>query len=455
MTVLVGLMSGTSLDGISAAIVRFNEAAEIPPGGAMDGGAVTPELLAFVSRPYSVQQRDRLAAALTSASPQEYARLDFDLGAWLGDAAVAVMAEAGVARTDIAAIASHGHTVWHDPPRATWQMGNASVIAERTGVAVISDFRSRDIAAGGQGAPLVTIADAMLFSSPDAWRVTLNLGGIANVQLVPPGGALAGVRAFDTGPGVSVIDAVVRALVPALQYDVDGALAQRGTAVTAVVEELLGAPFFSAPPPKSTGRELFTAAYVASLITRCRAAKAGCSSEDIIATATVLTARSVALALEKFVPEPVDEILVSGGGAKNAALLEAIRAEVERAAERTGSQAPKIAPFESVFFDGEAKEAVAFAFLGWLHLRGRAGNVPNATGARGPRILGSFTPAWHTHRSWFRRCAGAQSTDSRIAGARSTRRCRRESAGSSCLAVRAQPPPSWRPNCMRGRQSRC
>ena len=388
MTVLVGLMSGTSLDGISAAVVRFREA-----GAATESGRVVPELLAFVSRPYAAAQRDRLTAALTGVPPQEYARLDFDLGAWLADAAVAAIAEAGIARTEIAAICSHGHTVWHDPPRATWQMGNSAVIAERTGIAVISDLRSRDVAAGGQGAPLVTIADAMLFSAPDTWRVMLNVGGIANVQLIPPGGELRSTRAFDTGPGVSVIDAVVRTLVPALQYDADGTLARRGTPIATVVDQLLVAPFFRAPPPKSTGRELFTSEYVAQFMASCRAAKRGCSDEDIIATASLLTARSVALALEKFVPEPVSELLVSGGGAKNPALFDAIRVEVGHAAARAGSREPAVAPFESVFFDGEAKEAVAFAFLGWLHLERRPGNVPNATGARGPRILGSYTPA--------------------------------------------------------------
>jgi anhydro-N-acetylmuramic acid kinase len=373
-------MSGTSLDGISAAVVRFRESSV-----AADGGRVVPELLAFVSRPYDAAQRDRVAAALTGASPEEYSRLDFDLGAWLADGAVAAIAEGGVARSDIAAICSHGHTVWHDPPRSTWQIGNAAVIAERTGIAVISDFRSRDIAAGGQGAPLVTIADAMLFSAPAKWRATLNLGGIANVQLIPPGGELASVRAFDTGPGVTVIDAVVRTLVPGLQYDADGALARRGTPVAVVVDELLRAPYFSAPPPKSTGRELFTASYVAMLVDACRAARPACSNEDIVATATSLTARSVALAFEKFIPEPVDELLLAGGGARNPALFDAIRTEAGRVAA--------VASFESVFFDGDAKEAVAFAFLGWLHLERRPGNVPNATGARGPRILGSYTPA--------------------------------------------------------------
>jgi anhydro-N-acetylmuramic acid kinase len=383
VTVLVGLMSGTSLDGVSAAVVRFME----------KEGVISPELLAFVSRPYSAAQRTELEARLIGGSAREFARFDFDLGVWLADAAVAVIAEAGVARSDVAAIASHGHTVWHDPPHSTLQMGNAAVIAERTGVTVISDFRSRDLAAGGQGAPLVTIADAMMFSSPTKWRATLNLGGIANVQLIPPGGELKSVRAFDTGPGVGVLDATVRMLEPNLPYDVGGALARRGTAVTRVVDGLLKASYFITPPPKSTGRELFSPTFAQQLIDRCRAESPACSSQDIVATATSFTARSIALSFEKFIPEPVEEVLVSGGGAKNPALFDAIRAELERTARAMHSRVPSVVPFESVYFDGEAKEAVAFAFLGWLHLQGRPGNVPGATGATGPRILGSFTPA--------------------------------------------------------------
>jgi anhydro-N-acetylmuramic acid kinase len=383
VTVLVGLMSGTSLDGISAAVVRFRDA----------DGMVGAELLAFVSRPYTEAQRERVRAAIAGATPSEYARLDFELGAWLADAAVACMAESGVARAEIGAIASHGHTLWHDPPRATWQVGNAAVIAERTGVAVISDFRSRDVAAGGQGAPLVTIADAMLFHSPTSWRAMLNLGGIANLQVIPPRGALAGVRAFDTGPGVCVMDAVVRALFGGRAWDEDGALARCGAAITEVVGELLRDPYFSAEPPKSTGRELFTPQYVTGLIDRCRASEPDCTSEDIVATATLLTARSIAMAFARFVPEPVEELLVSGGGANNPALMDAIAGELRRAASAATTRAPAIAPFASRYFDGDAKEAVAFAFLGWLYLEHRAANVPNATGARGPRMLGHYTPA--------------------------------------------------------------
>ena len=383
--VVVGLMSGTSLDGISAAVARFTER----------DGAVIPELLAFVQTEYTAAQRDRLTAALTGATPSEYARLDFDLGAWLADAAVAAIGECGVARVDIAAIASHGHTVWHEAPLATWQIGNAAVIAERTGLDVISGFRVRDVAAGGQGAPLVPIADALLFAAPTHWRALQNIGGIGNITIVPPNSDLASVRAFDTGPGVCVIDGVVRRLYPEKLYDVGGQLALRGTVIDGIVNELLGERFFDAPPPKSTGRELFTPSYIDDFIGKCRATGPTATDDDIIATAVELTAASIALAFAKFIPEPVAEIALSGGGANNPAIVAAIARALSRVpsvSQGATFAARRIVKFEELFFSGDAKEAVAFAFLGWLHLQHRPGNVPTATGARGLRILGAFTP---------------------------------------------------------------
>ena len=371
--VVVGLMSGTSLDGISAAVARFRDASD---------GRIDVDLLAFTSRAYTREERARLATALSGTTPAEYCRLNFDLGYWLADAAIAVMAEAGVARDDIAAIASHGQTIWHEPGHSTWQTGEAAVIAERTGIDVVSDFRVRDVAAGGQGAPLVPIADAMLFSSPTEWRGLQNLGGIGNITVVPPHGQVEGVRAFDTGPGASVIDRVTRTLRPELPYDVDGKLALAGRPNMQIVTELLAAPYFAASPPKSTGPELFNTEYVDTLIKRARSA--GARDEDIIATAVQLTAESVGDAYRRFIPEPVREVLVSGGGAKNPALFAAI----------VKSAAPiKVRHFDEVFFDGEAKEAVAFALLGYLHVTERPSNVPSATGAREPRILGKRTPA--------------------------------------------------------------
>jgi anhydro-N-acetylmuramic acid kinase len=371
--VVVGLMSGTSLDGISAAVARFTDSTD---------GRIDAELLAYTSRSYTPAQRTRLSAALGGGTPAEYCRLNFDVGDWLADAAIEVMAEAGIARDDISAIASHGQTIWHEPGHSTWQTGESAVIAERTGINVVSDFRVRDVAAGGQGAPLVSIADAMLFSSGSEWRGLQNLGGIGNVTVVPPHGEIEGVRAFDTGPGVGVIDGVTHALRPDLAYDVDGKLAKAGRPNMRVVKELLAAPYFASPPPKSTGRELFTTDYVAKLIARARAD--GASDEDIIATAVHLTAESIGDAYRRFIAEPIREVLASGGGAKNPVLFAAI----EKAA------APiRVRHFDEVYFDGEAKEAVAFALLGYLYVTNRPGNVPTATGARGQRILGKLTPA--------------------------------------------------------------
>ena len=372
--VVVGLMSGTSLDGVTAAVVRFT-----------DGEPRTRiELLAWLTHPYDTAQRARLVDALGGATPASYCRINFDLGDWLADAAIAAIAEAGIARGEIAAIASHGQTIWHEPGHSTWQLGEAAVIAERTGIDVISDFRVRDVAAGGQGAPLVPIADALLFADDQRWRALQNIGGIGNVTVVPPNGDLRAVRAFDTGPGVAVIDALARRADPSLPYDVDGRIARAGTANDVVVNELLAAPYFAAEPPKSTGRELFSASYAQSLADRCVALDPRTTPADVVATATLLTARSIADAYRRFLPEPASDVLLSGGGARNPALVAAIRAELP---ER------EVRAFSDVFFDGEAKEAVAFAFLGWLHHSGRTGNVPRATGARGARILGKRTPA--------------------------------------------------------------
>ena len=371
--VYVGLMSGTSLDGISAAVSRFT-----PTGDAR----YETQLLGFHVHEYDAAQRERLQRAMHDGSARDYCRLATDLGGWLADAAVQVMGEAGVARSDVRAIGSHGQTLWHEPGHSTWQLDAPAVIAERTGIAVVSDFRSRDVAAGGQGAPLVPIADLLLFGG-DAWRALQNIGGIGNVTIVPPDGTRASVRAFDTGPGVRVIDAVVSLLFPGLRYDDNGDIASRGTAAMPVVEALLRDPYFATEPPKSTGRELFDAAYVMRLVGLVREHAPSASDADLVATATALTAHSIADAYRRFIPEPVAEVLLSGGGARNGTLrrmLEQFLAPM------------RVLAFEDRYFDGEAKEAVAFALLAHLHLEGLSGNVPTATGARGGRVLGSLTP---------------------------------------------------------------
>lgn len=379
--ILVGLMSGTSLDGVSAAVARFSE----------PDGIVRAELLAFTHRAYAPAERERLEAAMQGGTAQEYCRINADLGEWLAAAAIEAMAESGVPRADIAAIASHGQTLWHEVGHSTWQIGDASRIAERTGCRVVNDFRSRDVAAGGQGAPLVPMADALLFTHPTSFRALQNLGGIGNVAVVPPAstmqsGGMLSVRAFDTGPSVVVIDAVVRALYPGKTYDVNGEIAASGRAISSVVDAALAHPYFRMEPPKSTGRELFTPAFAAQFIADCRAAEA--SDADIVATAVSFTARSIADQYATYLPEPIADVLLAGGGAQNPTLVRAITKEL--AAVMPGAVVKR---FDDVFWDSEAKEAVAFALLGYLHLTDRPGNLPSATGARGPRRLGALTPA--------------------------------------------------------------
>jgi anhydro-N-acetylmuramic acid kinase len=239
------------------------------------------------------------------------------------------------------------------------------------------------------------MADALLFAHATDWRALQNIGGIGNVTVVPPHDTLDrqldGVRAFDTGPGVILIDALTRLVRPELPYDVDGAIARRGSPLATVVDEALAHPYFRVMPPKSTGRELFSRSYADVFMSTCR--ERGASDDDVIATATLLTARAIADQYAQFMPEPVSEVLLSGGGARNPTLVDMIRSELSLSTTSRGMPAPRVAMFDDVHFNGEAKEAVAFALLGYLTLRGEAGNVPRATGAKGPRTLGVMVPS--------------------------------------------------------------
>lgn len=378
---LVGLMSGTSLDGISAAVVGFSER----------DGRVHASLKHFASRAYTPEARARLAAAMHSASAQEYCRLHTDLGSWLGEAARDAMCDAGVSPHEVHAIASHGQTLWHEPGHSTWQIGDAARIAELTGCAVINDFRTRDMAVGGQGAPLVPMADMTLFAHDTEWRALQNIGGIGNVSLVPPR-TLQGtepVRAFDTGPGVVIIDGVTQRLY-GQPFDKDGAIGASGRILESVLRDRLDLPYLHEAPPKSTGRELFTPAFIDAFIAQCR--EAGGSDADVVATAAAYTAATIAGQYVMWLPVMPADCVVSGGGSRNPFLLRCLEGAFGWHAERTGKPMPAVQHFDSLFFDAEAKEAVAFALLGYLHLTGRPGNVPSATGARAPRVLGALTP---------------------------------------------------------------
>lgn len=361
-------MSGTSIDGVDAALVRI-------------AGAGECELVAFACRPYSPAERDEILQALTAATPQEMALLHVHLAEWAAQALDMVLAQAQVIPSQLSFIAFPGQTIWHEPPRVTWQLGEPAVLAERFGVPVVSGFRARDVAAGGQGAPLVPMADVLLFGSTDAPRVLINLGGMANLTYVERRGRLDGAFAFDTGPGMSVIDDMARQADPSLPYDRDGYLSSRGTPDEGVLKTLLADSFFAAPPPKSTGRERFGQTYAKMLYARV-------PGPSGVATAVELTARSVAEAIARWVPG-TPEIVVSGGGCHHPLLMESLGRHLSRLWGHSTS--PR--KFDQIFFDGDAKEAAAFALLGYLLLNGQPGNLPAATGARGFRVLGSITPA--------------------------------------------------------------
>lgn len=378
----LGLMSGTSLDGIDAALVSIDESSE--PLGAT--------LRPFLTYPYESSQREAIKAAINSGTAEELARLNRDLGVWFADAASQLLAHAGLQHDDLAAVGSHGQTVWHQPPTsgvlgATFQIGDGAVIAERLGVDVISDFRARDVAAGGHGAPLVPLIDQLLFSHPDHPRALQNIGGIANVTLLPAASESdAPVIAFDTGPGVAVIDSVIEVLTSGAQrFDVDGARAGAAEPDQRLLSRLLTDPYLEAAPPKSTGREYFGADYALRLIEAAR--QLGIEDDDtLVATATALTADSIADAYRRFSPEdgqPV-ECFVSGGGARNPTLMAMLAQQL----------APMpVQDLSALGWDPDAKEAAAFAILAHLFRMGKPGNVPSVTGASGPRILGKLSPA--------------------------------------------------------------
>ncbi|MFJ6795110.1 anhydro-N-acetylmuramic acid kinase [Streptomyces sp. NPDC091268] len=374
---IVGLMSGTSYDAVDAA------AAEL---ALEDGGEVLRLIpLGMVSAPYPADLRDALAAALPPAPTTlaDVCRLDTRIGQAFARLAVRADRELCDGRAD--AIASHGQTVYHwaadGRVHGTLQIGAPAWIAEATGRPVVSGFRTADVAAGGQGAPLVSLVDLMLLRGRAGVPAALNIGGIANVTALPVTGAPV---AFDTGPGNALLDAAVRDLTGGrLAYDEDGALAAAGRVHEPLLGRLLAEPYYRLPAPKTTGKELFHHGHL-------RGALAGVdplAPQDLVATLTRLTARTIADALR---PLAVTEVIASGGGTRNPVLMSMLRQELPPDATLTTS--------DGLGLPSAAKEAYAFAVLGFLTLHGLAGNAPACTGARGPRVLGSLTPGRHPLR---------------------------------------------------------
>lgn len=377
--IVAGIMSGTSADGIDVAITQILGR----------GYNCKLQLLAHQHFDYADAVRKVVLAAMNAeqASVADLARLNFLLGELYAEATAQTIRRNGFSRLDL--IGCHGQTLYHQGTpalflskqlMATWQSGEGAVLAARTGVPVISDFRPADIAAGGKGAPLVPFFDYVFYRSRKVSRVLQNIGGIANLTLIPAGAAPDQVIAFDTGPGNMVIDACMQRFY-GKPYDKNGAIAAKGTLIHKVVTQVLREPFFQRKPPKTAGREEFGREFVARFIRLCGRTR----KENVIATATALTARSVTAALRVLRrPQKPGEYIVAGGGARNRTLMAMIADEVEPLGLHLRSS-------EEFGIPVEAKEAAAFALLAYQTWHRQPANLGSATGAKRNAILGKIS----------------------------------------------------------------
>ncbi len=376
---ILGLMSGTSLDGIDCALTRIS-------GRAPD---LQVQLESFSSFPFAAAQRGRIELICNpnSSSVDQINSLNFEIGDWLAESARAALEIAEVGPEAIDLIASHGQTIYHDvgdstPRPATLQIGDPSVIAHKTGVTTVGNFRTADVAAGGQGAPLVSYVDWLLWRHQHEDRVILNIGGIANLTFLPAGAEPNRVIAFDTGPGNLLIDSFVRRVTGGKQdYDKDGLQAGAGQVDHSWLQILADHSYFKSDPPKTTGREDFGATYGERLWQE--AERRRLSSEDRLATVTALTASSIASSIRELLPGSVDRIYVGGGGGHNKTLIGMLQADLNSIPVTVLSEQES---------EGDAKEALSFAILGYETIHGRPGNIPGCTGANQPVVLGQIAP---------------------------------------------------------------
>ncbi len=379
---VVGLMSGTSADGVDAALVSIVRKAT----------RLEVKMGAFYSLPYPRSLQQRLLSASVSGTVADLCHLNALLGEWFADAALAAIRAAQLTTEEVDLIGSHGQTVHHLPNgikdtrvgaiRSTLQIGEPAVIAERTGITTVANFRPRDIAAGGQGAPLTPGIHALLFQHHRRGRLIVNLGGISNVTYLPRGAGGDGLMAFDTGPANMVLDGIMfRSTNGRCTMDRDGRLAAKGRVDSRLLAKLLAHPYLSQAPPKSTGREMFGEAMQTELLSWPQARKL--SVEDLLATCARWTAEAVGTA-RRWVKGGVDEVIIGGGGVKNRAIMEHLKAVF----------APvPVTTFEAHGWDSKALESVAFAILAYQTVMEQCGNVPAVTGAASPRLLGCIVPS--------------------------------------------------------------
>jgi anhydro-N-acetylmuramic acid kinase len=386
---VAGVMSGTSADGINVALVDI----------AGRGFRTRFRLLAHYEFPFSVSVRKKILSVMDARSARvaDLSQLNFLLGELYAGAVLQAKKRSRIAKLDL--VGCHGQTIYHhgEPTlylghkiASTWQTGEGAVVAARVGAPVVSDFRTADMAAGGKGAPLVPYLDYLLYRDRRVGRIVQNLGGIGNLSAIPPSAAPEEVVAFDTGPGNMVIDAVMERRF-GQRYDRDGRVAARGTILEPVLAWAMRGAFFRQAPPKTAGREQFGRGFVAEFLRRCRRAR----KEDAVATATALTARTIGHALRQFVigkrsgarnAARYADYIISGGGTKNPTLMRMIAAEVAPLGLR-------VRRTDEFGLPSEAKEAVAFAVLAYQTWHGEPSNIPSATGAKRPAVLGKVSYA--------------------------------------------------------------
>jgi len=376
---VAGLMSGTSVDGVDVAVVDITKQ--------------KVHLLAFDVFPYPPALRREILRLCRPESAQldNICHYNFVLGEVFADAIIKLCHKSSISLSSIDLVGSHGQTIYHNPRGkrysrttigSTLQIGEPSVIAQRTGITTVADFRPRDMAAGGEGAPLVPYADYFLFGRSRLSSAVQNIGGIANVTFLPRGCKQNDIIAFDTGPGNMVIDSIIRLISGGKQrLDLGGKMAAQGTVDKSLLNEMLRHPFLRRHPPKSTGREEFGVSFADKIYQN--AAQKGLSDTDIVATVTAFTANSIARAYHQFLPTIPDEVILCGGGSHNNTLVEMLRSELPNA---------KMLSTEDFGIGVDAKEAVSFAILAWATIKGLTNNVPSVTGADRPVVLGKIIP---------------------------------------------------------------